>query len=246
MPQAVSLVHGAGVSFLNKGVLFAGFGGVGKTLLIAELKKRSDFKFFGDDYVMINSQGLMYAYPTDFSIYPYHRVVFPELEKTRFASYLTRRKILYPYYEFERAVNFVVRRWGVSGQPFFTAWNAPYIKVPARIFLPTDKIGQSQFLSSCVLLTRHNGPVSLLEELKEADLVAALIGNLLIEFTIGLPYLYLLSALNCFSLVDFFNSQLSVIHQGLGSLKKFRLSIPLSIDTHAVASTIIDYLPQIL
>lgn len=246
VPQGVSLVHGAGVSLGGKGILFAGFGGVGKTLLVSVLKEQSDFLLFGDDYVMVGVQGLMYAYPADFSIYPYHRAVFPELKSTRFARYLARRRGLSPYYNGQRAINFFSRRLGRSGEPLFRGWNAPYVKVPAEYLIRKERIGVQQKLDVGVFLSRHNSSQPLLEEMSAKEFAATLVGNLKIEMMHSMPYLSVVHAFHLFDVVDFWVQTQSIIEGCAGTLKRFRLSIPFNIAQQAIAPTIMKSLEGII
>lgn len=247
VPQGVSLVHGAGFSLAGRGLLCAGFGGVGKTLLISALKERSDFLFFGDDYVMVDGQGAMYAYPADFSIYPYHLSAFSELKDTQFSRYLTRRKLLPFYYEFQRAVNFFSRRFITHGTPILKGWNAPYVKVPAEVLVPKEKIGVKERLDACVFLTRGSGRSEVrLEEMSADEFTDALMGNLLLEFEHALPYLSALNAFGLFRVADFLVQQRSTLKQCVGDIRRYRISIPLDLSSSATTSAIVKHLEQII
>ncbi len=68
-------MHAAAVSFGGVNYLFPAFGGVGKTTAIAKIIDRGG-KLFGDDLIIVNSRE-MFAYPIDFSVYPYHLKVLP-------------------------------------------------------------------------------------------------------------------------------------------------------------------------
>lgn len=243
--QGVSLVHGAGGSIRDTGLLLAGFGGVGKTLLISELIKRTDFRFFGDDYVMLSRDGEMYAYPTDFSIYSYHRAILPELQRTQFARYLTRRKVFAPWYEFQRAVNFVSRRMREDGQVVFSGWNAPYVKVPAEFLIAREKIGSHTRLATGVFLSRSSGKEVCREEISADDFAAALMGNLLIELQHALPYVHILHAFGLFDVADFLTRQRAILAQGISGIQTYRILIPLDPGRQNTAA-IIKQLDQIV
>lgn len=246
VPQEVSLVHGAGVALGGKGILFAGFGGVGKTLLVSELRKRDDFMFFGDDYVMVGGQAQMYSYPTDFSIYPYHRAAFPELRGTPFEHYLIRRKMFGPWYEFQRGVNFISRRVRDSGEPIFSGWNAPCVKVPSAFLVPREKIGSSAHLGAVMFLSRYNGEEVKVKEVSTEELVSALSGNLLIEFQHALPYLGALNVFGFFDAADFLARQRAILVQCISGIKRYRAAIPLKMDSHAANASIIDHVTRLL
>jgi len=78
LPQGRTLVHAAGVSMAGRGLLFPALGGVGKTALVARLLERPDIKLLGDDYVVLGTDGALRGLPVPFTLYPYHRALFPE------------------------------------------------------------------------------------------------------------------------------------------------------------------------
>lgn len=244
--QGVSLVHGAGVTLGGKGILFAGFGGVGKTLLVSELRKRGDFMFFGDDYVIVDSEGCLYAYPADLSIYPHHLDAFPELRRTRFTRYLARRKMLSPWYEFKRTANFISRRITSQGKYIFKGWNANGVKVPVEFLIPKHRIGTKEQLYAGVFLTRAAGSAVHREEISAEEFADALTGNLLIEFQHAFPYLGALQAFGLFNVADFLVKQQAVLKQSVSAVKRYRLSIPVNINSAAATSAIVQQLEKIL
>lgn len=75
-------IHSAGLSIDGGGVLFPGFGGVGKTAIITEaLKRDSNTLLLGDDLVLGDEKGYLHSYPRPFCIYPYHIPLFEPFMK---------------------------------------------------------------------------------------------------------------------------------------------------------------------
>ena len=74
-----TLVHGAGVEKDGKATLFASWGGVGKTVLIAGYIKDQNWKLLGDDWIILSADGSCYSFPKPMVLYPYHKSVFPEV-----------------------------------------------------------------------------------------------------------------------------------------------------------------------
>jgi hypothetical protein len=77
LPLGMTFVHAAGVSVRGKGLLFPALGGIGKTALIAHLLDRPEARLLGDDYVLVAEDGMLRGFQAPFSLYPYHRDVFP-------------------------------------------------------------------------------------------------------------------------------------------------------------------------
>jgi hypothetical protein len=74
--------HSCAISIDGKGILFPGFGGVGKTAVITKaLKDNPEVKILGDDLVICSKDGKLEAYPRPFCIYPYHIPFFEPFMK---------------------------------------------------------------------------------------------------------------------------------------------------------------------
>jgi hypothetical protein len=70
LKQKHTLVHGAGVNFQGKNILFPGYPGTGKTATVASLMD-GDGKLFGDDLCIIG-ENLLYPYPQTITVYAHH------------------------------------------------------------------------------------------------------------------------------------------------------------------------------
>jgi hypothetical protein len=206
--KGMSLVHGAGLALQGKGIIFPGFGGAGKTMLIAALRNDPDFLFFGDDFVAVDAKGKMFAYPSDLSIYNQHLELFPQLCGTVYGNYFSdrnQRSALWkewyklPGQPFLRWMAMKLRKTTDPRNlgPLFSplpAWNLDYVKVPAVEVLPVNQIGTNISLNTCLLLSRYSGSDLRIEKLSLPRLLQRIIGILDVEFRYGQGYLNLLAA----------------------------------------------------
>ncbi len=81
-PNAISLVHAAGISYNGYGFLISGSGGAGKTTTALKLLFRhDDFRYVTDDISFINNYGEIIFYPRKLMIYPYNFSDLPYLQK---------------------------------------------------------------------------------------------------------------------------------------------------------------------
>lgn len=74
-----TFVHGAGAEKDGCATLFASWGGIGKTALVAGFINNMNWKLLGDDLVIVNADGTCCSYPKPMVLYPYHKSVFPEV-----------------------------------------------------------------------------------------------------------------------------------------------------------------------
>lgn len=228
LASEVSCVHGAGIELNGKGIILPAFGGAGKTVLIAGMRASKTFKFFGDDYVFVDENRNMYAYPSDFSIYDYHVAEFPELKKTKYEVYLRKRNLFAPYYEAKRGANFLVKRVLHTGEPLFKGWGADYVKVPACELIPQNQIGVRTNLYAGVFLSRYSGDKVCIEELTAEAMSREVLGVLYLEFGGSMSYLFTLGAFGVIDVAEFEKTQRTVIENCFSKIKCYRILVPFS------------------
>lgn len=229
LKQGLTFVHGAGIELNGKGIIFPAFGGVGKTILIAGLRKLNSFKFFGDDYVIVDKKGNMFSYPSDFSVYDYHLDFFTELKNTSFNYYLRRRKLFGGYYETKRTINFIAKRLELSSVPVLKGWHANYIKVPTANLIKPQKIGEKTKLFASVFLERYNGEKIRSMEISLGEIIRVVSGILNLEFKDAFSYLYVLAAVGYFDMADFQTQQKEILQKTFSNIKLYRIYIPQNI-----------------
>ena len=246
LKRNLSFIHGAGVEINGKGIVFPAFGGTGKTVLISELRKLVNCKVFGDDYVIVDKNGGMFSYPSDFSIYPYHISIFPELKNSIFDRYLHSRKIFSFFYDFRRLVNFIWRRFSQSGAPLLSGWNADYAKVPAKDLIGENNIGYQTNLTTAVFLSRYSGDEIRVEEMSLDQLTKSTDGILWLESQHALPYLAVLSAFGLVDMASMAASQQNVLMGCFAPLKRFHVYIPHKLDTDSFVKYMTKFIREIL
>ena len=232
--QGKSLIHGAGVELNGQGVVFPAYGGTGKTTLISELRRLPNCRVFGDDYVIVDKNSRMFAYPSDFSVYPYHLAIFPELRSSEFSRYLSGRQIFSWYYFMKKAINFIWRRLGQSGTPLFSGWTAEYVKVPAATLLGENKIGGEVKLTTVVFLSRYSGREIKVAEISLDQLIQLTDGILWLESQYAMPYLETLAASGAVDLAGIVSSQREVLRSCFAPLKLLQISIPRKMEPTAL------------
>ena len=79
LKKGYTFIHAAGVRFKGKSSILCAYPGVGKTTLISVLNELNG-EIYGDDLVIFG-HGKIMSYPQSFTIYPYHRKLFPKLTK---------------------------------------------------------------------------------------------------------------------------------------------------------------------
>jgi hypothetical protein len=226
--RGFSFVHSAGIELNGRGLVIPAFGGAGKTILMSSLRFMEDFKFFGDDFIILNKEGEMYPYPSDFSIYPYHIPLFPELKNSVSGAYLRRRGMFKIFYDIKRAINFFGKRVMGLGHPLFRSWLATYVKVPTVELISRNKIGSPQKIFSGIFLERYSGNEVIISPIKIEELTNRICGILNLEFNEGLYYCSVLSAFGFFDLANFQTKQKEVIMGALSNTQLYKILIPKS------------------
>lgn len=173
--HGVTFVHSLGVELDGRGVIFPASGGVGKTSLVSYLRNIPGFRFFGDDFVIVAENGIMYSFPSDFSIYPYHLKLFPEIKNMEQGKYLKNRKYISWFYFIRKVINYIAKRLSIFSHPLLSGWNAEYAKVPATALVVKEKIGDKINLSASVFLERYNGKEIVKEELSSKETVEGIL-----------------------------------------------------------------------
>ena len=62
LENGMTFLHSSGITVNNKTVLFPGYAGTGKTLLMIQMLKHYNAEFIGDDWTIISEQGNVYPY----------------------------------------------------------------------------------------------------------------------------------------------------------------------------------------
>src|SRR3989344_645932 len=223
-----TFLHGAGISYKGKGIIFPAPPNTGKTLLISKLRKNKEVKFFGDDYLIIKNNGTMYSYPMDFSIYDYHFEFFPELKKSS-----ERLKIKKAFFE-KIIVNAVkdlpIKKALKKIARFFNydfLKGGEYLKVPAMRFIPRDKFGNGVELRYAIFLQRYNGNDFKIEEISPEEATQEIIGILQSEWQATMPVYHALSSFGTMDFAKHLNDIKNVADSAFRRIKLHKVLMPI-------------------
>ena len=204
LAQGKSLVHSAGIEIAGRNYIFPAFGGAGKSLLVGALRHRSDFKLFGDDFVIVDDSSTMHAYLTDISMYHYHLKFFPELTGSPYHQYLERYNTAERFYSscpggkvLRRVASIATRR--ARKKRIFPGvnWNLDYVKVPVSCVIPPSHLGKSAPLDAAIYLSRTTDTDFRIERISAEDLVNRIRSVLAVEFRYSSAYLSFMGAFGC-------------------------------------------------
>ncbi|MBN2585367.1 hypothetical protein JXA59_01825 [Patescibacteria group bacterium] len=255
VPQGISLVHAAGLSLYDKGIIFPAAGGVGKTTLISQLKDLPGFSFFGDDFVMLDRSGVMSAYPSDLSIYHYHLPMMPELKDTVYHRYLIGRVWLdkltriftnhrlryYVRRGLSKLIGIIVGWINLQSAP---VWHQDYVKVPIEQVIQKGQVGHQTKLAAAVFLQRHSGSDFKVTTLSPSRLASMIDAILNIEFRYGRVYVDKLAIVSNIDVIGRLNQQRQILESGLSGIPLYQIDIPASAPTQTYAAFMKDFIQQ--
>ncbi|MCX5633547.1 MAG: hypothetical protein NTW93_07745 [Phycisphaerae bacterium] len=173
------MIHGASVAINGRGVLLPGWGGTGKTSsIICILKEILGSSFLSDDFSFI-SLDLIYSNPKAFSIYPYHRALFPHLFKSG-------HKILIP-----SCLSNIFEKVRTIVKPAIMAFprleniakriTPENMQVSARQALPDFEFSDKAKIDTVLFIERYSGGKIVLEDISVDRARQRLIGNWMYE-----------------------------------------------------------------
>lgn len=228
--RGFGLFHCAAISYKGRAILLPAWGGVGKTSLIAGVVPKDDFQLLGDDFVFLTSEGTVLPYPLPFSVYHYHRPLFPHLfeEKAKrrgiHAGWLLKcayplRPLLIPLLAKHPRLEEWVKNKGRGYRP-----------VPVSEIFPAEKIGGTSPIDKVVSLVRYDGDDFDLASAEPEELIRAILGIVHYEFA-GAPllrYLLTLASFGKLNLADYFERLRTIVGAVVGRAECLSLKIPAS------------------
>jgi hypothetical protein len=157
------MIHSASVAINGRGVLLAACGGTGKTsAVICILREIGGASFLSDDFSFI-SPDLIYSNPKAFSIYPYHKTLFPHLFKTR-------HKILIP-----SCLSGIFEKVHTIVRPAIMAFprleniakriSPEFMQIPARQALADFEFSDKAKIDTILFLEKYSGDKTVLEDI---------------------------------------------------------------------------------
>lgn len=222
-----TFIHGAGISYKDKGIIFPAPPNTGKTLLISGLRKKDNIKFFGDDYIIIKKDGTMYSYPMDFSIYNYHFNFFEELSAST-------DKIKIKRAVYERLIVKLVKDLPIKqtlkkvarfvGYDFLQG--GEYLKIPASRLIPKSKIGATAKLKYSIFLNKYNGSSFRVEKMELNHLCWGIQGIMQTEWIKTKPVFFLLSSFFLLDLSKYLHDIKETVYKSFEGVELYRAFIP--------------------
>lgn len=154
--RGLATVHAAAVSIRERGVLLAGWGGVGKTSSLVSILGESESKFLADDLTFVSVLGQLGAFQKSMYVYPYHRDLYPHLfEENR--KPLVPSRLSTPMAAVRQVVRPAVERFP-SVEAAARRWTPEHMKVDPRSAFPSAEFAEHAELSTILYLERSNDP----------------------------------------------------------------------------------------
>lgn len=228
-----TFIHSGGIAKNGNGIIFSARGGIGKTALVSILVKENGMDFLGDDFLIISKKGEVYSCPFPFSIYYYHKHLFPEIFKRKRGILATRRSLY-----FVRRLKRIVFPY-ISQFPYLERlarkWSPEYLTVPATTIIPEDKIIDSAVIKTVVSLERWQRNVFKFtpyeKEKLAREMISILQGELMMSYYQIIPKCFWVSALaGEIDLVTYFQSMQDIIMSALKHVKSYKIWIPQNIN----------------
>jgi len=242
--EGFSFVHGACIERDGKAVLIASRGGVGKTAITEYFVRRLGWKLLGDDLAIIDGVGRCYAFPKPMVLYPYHRLIFPEvftkgkgpLAPMWMNSILS---LIIP------KVKPILRNWSDSLLEFARRHNPQSVKIkPSEVFGP-DSITKEAELVQVVWLDRDEkcSEPTIIEP-NNGALLSQMFAGTLLEFD---PHCLRLSLIamrhGIIQAGNVFGKWLDLLAQMLSIVpQKAKLSLPIDLPIERIGSIVAEYI----
>ena len=240
-----TFLHGAGISYKNKGIIFPAPPNTGKTLLVSKLRQNSEVKFFGDDYLIIRNDGTMYSYPMDFSIYDYHFNFFPELENS--PERLKIKKAVFERIFVNMVKDLPVRKIFKKIARFFNydfLKGGDYLKIPAARLIPKDTFGGITELKYAIFLNKYNGSDFKVEKIAPENAAREIIGILQSEWQATMPVYHALSSFGVMDFAKHLGDIKNVVDLAFGKVELYRALMPMHMNNEARMEKLEEFLEK--
>ena len=240
-----TFLHGAGISYKNKGIIFPAPPNTGKTLLVSKLRKNKEVKFFGDDYLILRNDGAVYSYPMDFSIYDYHFNFFPELKNS--PEQLKIKKAVFEKVFVNMVKDLSIRKTFKKIARFFHydfLKGGEYLKIPAARLIPKDTFGGAAELKYAIFLNRYHGSDFKVEKITPESAAREIIGILQSEWQATMPVYH---ALSSFGIIDFAKHLNDIKDVAISTFEKielYRALMPINMNNEARMERLEEFLEK--
>jgi hypothetical protein len=241
--QNLSLLHGAGVEINGKGIVLTGLSGSGKTSLITQLRTRAGFRFFTDEHLLLDKEGVMYSNPVDLTILEEHFALMPDLKISSFLSYFKKRNRIIRV--LQRVDKFPLPRMLQRQKTYVLSeltrfWaGRDYVKLPATDLIPPEKIGTRTRIGVAFLLSRSHVQDITVKPVDLAIFIDKNIGMLNLQFKDYYFYMHILSSLGIFNCAEFERKQKEILSDCFLKVRLFEVTIPETVSPADLAGSIL-------
>lgn len=170
----MSFIHASAVSRQGDGLLFAGWGGTGKTNLLVRLLELG-CEYYGDDLAVVDRQGLLYPFPRALNLYSYNVRQSAALRSTVGRSVRWRAAVA------DYGAHAVAKVVPSIGSPV-----ALLQKKLTNVSIPAGRLGRmptGEVRLSLAVLMFAGGKVPVVTEAPVNSVVASMVANLKYEFS---------------------------------------------------------------
>lgn len=247
VPQGVTLVHAAAVEKNGSALLLPAFGGAGKTLATGLLVRDHDYKFLGDDIVMLKADGSVLPFPRPLFFYNHHLDVFEDFFAKR-KSVVAQQRILgsmkrnlvrsMPLKQFLKNL---AKSMGVEGTLRRVAATREYLDAgTAEEVFGVEALGSGSPLGKIVFLQRSSGSsVELLESSSE-NLVSRTFAILMNEWKAEWPHVVAAAGYGVIDLAVHYRQFESILRSSHENVPAYTLMIPKTASPHEYVSHLLE------
>ncbi|MCD6528136.1 hypothetical protein J7K44_00625 [bacterium] len=224
LEKECTLLHSGAINYKEKGILFPGWGGTGKTILTGELLKGEEISFLGDDFIIVSKDKTVYSFPRPLTLYPYHALVFQKA-----FSQFKLKKI-----SFERKLYYLLRNIARKFLPseirlfFYQFIPKGRTSIPPQSIFPKEKIGKKAKIETILLLSRWQGDSFKTENISLEELKNETIGITYHELSVAniLPLMIAPSCFSLFNLETFLQKPFKIIERIAREIPTKKILIP--------------------
>jgi hypothetical protein len=232
LKQDMTLVHSMGFTYKGKTVLMPSLPGIGKTSLLSQLSKDSNFFLYGDDYTIIDNQSNIYSLLGDISLHEYHLDFFDHIN-----DYMSYRDFFEEYRKYKEMMSLkgfygkLSRRFGRSKiREGKDAFQRSYLKIPIDEILPKSRMLENGEIDLVIHLEKYNGKALCFKRIDYNDSINRIISTLELEFRSSSFFFNYLAALG---MINIYKNQYKlhdILYSSMSQIEHYALCIPYEYD----------------
>lgn len=235
LQKHVSMVHAAAIMDpCGDVLLIAGAGGVGKTSALGEIMSNSDYRFLGDDVVLLGADKSVYSFPRKMVIKPGHEHFYRGKRGKRGPSALSfhssgqyAKRIIVENMPFLGLVKWGLQRMGIRDT--VSRWVAPpkgFTTVNPEELFGTSRMGSHGVMRRILFLERYNGVELERNEISTSHLKQRLFSIMWHEWEGYMRQWFALSAVAIVDASETFRRMDDVLDKALSGMNGVVLRVP--------------------